>query len=144
MTLTYIDQNHFAIFKTIKFLTKLHELLTVMVRKGTDHDGLHQVITNLIYLPTLLNGHIRDSMKNYLLEDCRTRMKNLDCEFNPDFLQIIYFDLVLLNTLVKPKSQDQELFQLLNELAEINVAEVHLYLIRFCIEKGWNYEFSVK
>lgn len=140
-----MDANHYVILKTEKFLVKLHDLLNLIISiRGFYHEGLHQVITNLIYLFTLLNKDLGNKMKKILISDCRLKMKQLDNVFNPDLLQMIYFDLALLNKIVQCGSKDQELFQLLMDLAEINVAEVHLYLIRFCIEKEWDYEFYVQ
>jgi hypothetical protein len=124
---------------------KLHGFLNhILSTRGILHEGLHRVITDLIYLPTLLNDHIRNGIKKFLISDCRIKMKALELEFNPDLLQVIYFDLVLLNQVANYGSMDEELSHLLMELAKINVAEVHLYLIRFCVEKGWDYRFHVQ
>ena len=140
---TNLDQHHYAILKSIKFSTELHGLLgRVISNQGLVDKGLHMAITNLIYLPTLLNTFIRDELKKFLISDCQMKMKSLECEFNPDLLQIIYLDLVILGKLVDPGIHDQDLFQLFIDLADVNIAEIHLFLIRLCIEKGWEYEFT--
>jgi hypothetical protein len=126
------------------FLLKLHDFLNHVVSNGGMFEGFYQVITNLIYAPTLLNEHIRIRIRNYLIADCRLKMKALKDEYNPDMLQIIYLDLIVLNKLFKYGSNDMKVFQLFMELADINVAEVQLYIIRFCIERGWDGGFRAE
>jgi hypothetical protein len=126
------------------FLFKLHDFLNHAVSHGGTFEGFHQVITNLIYLPTLLNDYIRIRIQNFLIADCRLKMKTFKDKFNPDMLQIIYLDLVVLNKLSKYGSNDMELFNLFMDLADIDVAEVQLYIIRICIERGWDYGFRVE
>ena len=94
-----------------------------------------------MYLPTLFNKHIHDYLKDYIVSDCHLKLEKLKCDYDPDILQILYYNLLILEKLVKDGITDLTIHQLLIGLAEVDAAEVHLFLIRICMEKGWDYEF---